>query len=367
MNFSFDLPVRIVSGKDCIKNNADLLGLGKTAFIVTGKSGARLSGALGDVCATLDALKINYRIMDNVAENPPLETCFHGGRTASEIGADFVIGIGGGSAIDAAKAVAAFATNQNITMDELFDAERRTQKALPIIAIPTTSGTGSEANSYSVLSLPDGLRKKTFSARDSWPTVAFLDPKYTYSLSTEQTMSTALDAFAHALESYLSPKSTEISELLAIYAANNIWSIIKDDPDVFTEEAHEILLCASCAAGIAISITGTGFPHPLGYSLTMLHGIPHGRACAIFDGDFIKYNMRSEEGEKRLTRFAKAIGDDVDVIAEKLPKLAKINLRLSSDAILDHVDLIAEARNYFNSPYVISKREMIEIYRSHFA
>lgn len=367
MNFSLDLPVKIVSGKDCIKSNADLLKLGKTAFIVTGKNGARLSGALGDVCDTLGSLGIIYRIMDNVAENPPLETCYKGGRMAAEIGADFVIGIGGGSAIDAAKAVAAFATNQEISMDELFDPDKRTQKALPIIAIPTTSGTGSEANSYSVLSLPDGLRKKTFSARDSWPTVAFLDPKYTYSLSTDQTMSTALDAFAHVLESYLSPKSTEISELLSLYAANNIWSIIKNDPDEFTEEMHEILLCASCAAGIAISITGTGFPHPLGYSLTMLHGIPHGRACAIFDGDFIKYNMRSEEGKNRLIKFANAIGDDIGIIAEKLPELAKINLHLSSDAILDHVDLVAEARNYFNSPYVISKREMIEIYRSHFA
>ena len=366
MNFSFELPVKIVSGIGCIKKNAQLLALGRTAFIVTGKSGARLSGALDDVCSTLESLGIAYHVMDEVTENPPLLTCYNGGRIASDVDADFVIGIGGGSSIDAAKAIAAFATNQQITADEIFDSQRRINPALPIVAIPTTSGTGSEANSYSVLSLPDGMRKRTFSARDSWPSIAFLDPEYTYSLTNEQTMSTALDAFAHALESYLSPKSTEISAMLALYAAANIWSVIKDSPEEYTPKMHEKLLCASCAAGIAISVTGTGFPHPLGYSLTMLHGIPHGRACAVFDGDFIRYNQRTPAGADRLAKFAAQVGEDIDVIARTLPSLASIDLTLTESEILEHVELVSEAKNYSNSPYVISKDEMIGIYRSHF-
>jgi alcohol dehydrogenase class IV len=310
---------------------------------------------------------IAYDVFDKIAENPPLETCYEGGRFASDVDADFVIGIGGGSAIDASKAIAAFATNQQITMDELFVSEKRINPTLPIVAIPTTSGTGTEANAYSVLSHPDGLRKKTFTARDSWPTVAFLDPKYTYSLTKDQTMSTALDAFAHALESYLSPKSTEISAMLALYAASNIWDIIKDSPEEFSAEDHERLLFASCAAGIAISVTGTGFPHPLGYSLTMLHGIPHGRACAIFDGDFIKYNQRSAAGAERLSKFAAHLGEDISAIAETLPRLASLDITLTDEEIIEHVALVSGAGNYSNSPYVISKDEMIEIYRSHFA
>ena len=305
--------------------------------------------------------------MDNIAENPPLETCYNGGRFASDVDADFVVGIGGGSAIDAAKAIAAFATNQQITMDELFSPQKRINPALPIIAIPTTSGTGSEANAYSVLSLPDGMRKKTFTARDSWPRISFLDPRYTYSLTNGQTMSTALDAFAHALESYLSPKSTEMSAMLALYAAANIWSVIKDSPEEYTPGMHEKLRYASCAAGMAISVTGTGFPHPLGYSLTMLHGIPHGRACAVFDGDFIKYNQMTSAGADRLAKFASQVGEDIDVIAQKLPDLAAIDLTLTESEILKHVELVSEAKNYSNSPYVISKDEMIGIYRSHFA
>lgn len=366
MNFSINLPVRIISGADCIKKNADALAMGERALIVTGKNGAKKSGALDDVISIFDERGISYELFDCITENPPLSTCFEGGRLAADIGADFIVGIGGGSAIDAAKAIAAFASNQQITMDDLFNPAKRVIPSLPLAAIPTTSGTGTEANPYSVLSLPDGERKKTFSASDSWPKVAFLDPRYTFTLSNEQTLSTALDAFAHALESYLSPKSTEFSGMLALYSASIIWHIIKDDPDEYNHSMHEKLLCASCAAGIAISVTGTGFPHPLGYSLTMLDGIPHGRACAIFDGDYINYNRKTVPGAERLARFAEHIGADLDELARTLPALAKVELSFSEEEINKRVDLISSAKNYTNSPYVISEEEMREIYRSHF-
>lgn len=366
MNFSINLPVRIVSGVGCIQQNSELIALGETALIVTGKNGAKKSGALDDVITVFNELGISYHLFDKITENPPLEVCFEGGRLAADVGAEFVVGIGGGSAIDAAKAIAAFASNQQIAMEEIFSSSRRVIPALPIVAIPTTSGTGTEANPYSILSLPDGERKRTFSAQDSWPKVAFLDSRYTLSLTKEQTLSTALDAFAHSLESYLSPKSTEISGMMALYAAANIWNVIKNDPQEYTPAMHDRLLCASCAAGIAISITGTGFPHPLGYSLTMLDGIPHGKACAIFDGDYINYNMRTAAGAERLSRFAEYIGEDISVLAEKLPELSGVHLSLSEADIAKRVSLISNAKNYSNSPYILSEDEMLEIYRSHF-
>lgn len=366
MNFSFNLPVRIVSGPNCIQKNASLLALGSSALIVTGKNGAKKSGALDDVIEALSKCGIEYTVFDKITENPPIETCFNGGRLAADVGADFIIGIGGGSALDAAKAIAAFAANQQISASEIFDPEKRRLPSLPIIAVPTTAGTGSEANPYSVLSLPGGEKKKTFSAPDSWAKIAFLDGRYTFSLSKEQTLSTALDAFAHALESFLSPKSTEISEMMALYAAANIWDIIKDDPEEYTEKMHDALLCASCAAGIAISITGTGFPHPLGYSITMLDGIPHGAACALFDGDYIAYNMKSSAGKAKLLNFAEALDTTVDVLISILPELSGVDLVFSEEEIAKRVELIADAKNYTNSPYVISKAEMYEIYRDHF-
>ena len=179
-------------------------------------------------------------------------------------------------------------------------------------------------------------------------------------------MSTALDAFAHALESYLSPKSTEISEMMALYAAAHIWDIIKDDPEEYNEGMHESLLCASCAAGIAISVTGTGFPHPLGYSITMLDGIPHGAACAIFDGDYIEYNMRSPLGKEKLQRFANHLGTDLATLTNTLPSLSGVELSFNEEEIAQRVELILDAKNYTNSPYVLSKEEIYDIYRKHF-
>ena len=216
MSFSVNIPVKIISGNECIKNNRNLFMLGKKAFIVTGRTSAKLSGALDDITYVLGENKIGYEIFSEIIENPPIETCFKAGRLCAVSDCDFVIGIGGGSALDAAKAIAAYAVDDFATATDIFDAQNKKHASLPIIAVPTTAGTGSEANNYSILTLPDGSRKKTFTHADSWARYAFLDPKYTYTLPREYTFSTALDAFHHALESYMSPKSNDFSEILAV-------------------------------------------------------------------------------------------------------------------------------------------------------
>jgi alcohol dehydrogenase class IV len=367
MVFSINIPVKINSGRGClIFNHSDLL-LGKRAIIVCGTAGAKSSGALDHVISILNANNIIYTSISGVPANPPLLDAFEAGKRAAAFNADFVIGIGGGSAMDAAKAIAAFAANPDIEPEEIFDSSKLINGALPIALIPTTAGTGSEANPYSVLSLPGGQKKRTYSSQYSWAKVAFLDPTYTESLGYSSTVSTALDAFAHALESYLSPKANALSLMLAEYAAKNIWDVLTQMPDEFSEEHRDILCYASCAAGAAISITGTGFPHPLGYSLTMLAGIPHGRACAVFHGDYIDYNMRTEIGAERINALATALGTKPKLMAEFLPGLADVNISLTEEEIVNYVSLIKGAKNYANSPYVINEEEMLAIYRKHFS
>ncbi len=362
--FNINIPTKIISGKDCVLSNAGCFAVGKKAFIVTGRSGAKKSGALDDVLSVIAKNGGDYVLFDCIAENPPLLTCEEGGKLAKKSGCDFVIGIGGGSALDAAKAIAAFATNALENPDDIFTADL--EASLPIIAIPTTAGTGSEANPYSILSLPDGERKRTFSREMSYPRYSFLDAKYTVSLSNEITISTALDAFHHAMESYLSPKSTDFSELLALYAAEKIWDVLTEFPENFSYEQREKLIYASSAAGIAIGITGTGFPHPLGYSITMLDGIPHGRACAVFAADYLEYNERTEKGKERIETVYKRLGVKPKVMKEFLSALADVELSFTEDEIKYRVDLIKGAKNYVNSPYVLTEEEMLEIYRKKF-
>ena len=367
MNASFFMPTRVIAGRGAALQHPEALAQGKHALIVTGKQSAKRCGALDDVVAVLDALGIGHTVFDAISENPPLLTCYEGGQAAARAGADFVIGIGGGSPMDAAKAIAAFAANQGIEPLELYDPEKRCNPSLPIIAVPTTAGTGSEVNPYAVLTLPDGERKKTFTSDASGPRVALVDPKYTDTLPYGTTVSTALDAFAHAMESYLSPKSSAFSEAAALFAAERIWDVLSQYPDTFTPEMRDTLSVASTAAGMAISVTGTGFPHPLGYSITLLDGVPHGKACAVFAEAYISYNEKDPVGKERIARFAAACGTTPKVMKTYLPALAEVELSFTEEEIETRVALIEGAKNYKNSPYVLSPAEMRDIYRKLFA
>ena len=365
MLFSLQIPTRVFGGRGCVSEHLGDCLPGRRAYLVTGASGARKSGALQDVCDVLTARKIPFDHFDGVKENPSLALCYEAGRKAAEAKADFVIGIGGGSALDAAKAVAAFAANPAIAPMDLFDVSALQNDPLPVLAIPTTAGTGSEVNVYSVLTLDDdqGLRKKTFKDPRSWPKAAFLDPAYTASLPRTVTISTALDAFHHALESYLSPKTTVVSELFALYAAKQIWEVLTQYPDTFTEDLRAALQNAACAAGIAISVTGTGFPHPLGYSLSLMDGIPHGAACAAFAEDYLTYNEKSPAGKERLESFYAALGTTGKVMKTFLPALADVHLTFTEEEIAQRLAPVVTAGNYQNSPYVLSREEMFAIYR----
>lgn len=367
MNASFNLPTAVFFGREALAKNAGILQkAGKRAFLVTGRHGAAASGALDDVKAVLTAAHIPFSHFDGVTENPPLLVCHEAGRQAAAFGADFVVGIGGGSPMDAAKAVAAFAVDPALAPEDIYDPAKRRHTALPLYMIPTTAGTGSEVNPYSVLTLPDGRRKKTFKAADTWPRAAFVDPRYTDSLPRGTTISTALDAFAHAMESYLSPKSTVFSENAALFAAGELFDVLSQDPTVFDAEMRERLSAAATAAGAAISVTGTGFPHPLGYSLTLLDGVPHGRACAAFAGDYLTYNEKTEVGAARIADFCARIGAKPGVLKVFLPALAGVEFRFTEEEIRERVDLVKGAGNYANSPYVLNEAEMLDVYRAHF-
>ncbi len=365
MSFNFYMPVKLITGENCVEKNREFFKLGKKCLIVTGKTSAKASGALDDVTAALDHAGVEYEIFDKIGENPLLSVCVDGGNAATCFGADFIVGIGGGSPLDAAKAIAAFAANSGIASMELFDVNKL-KPSLPLISIPTTAGTGSEVNPYSIITLDSENKKRTFNSPHSYFKYAFVDPKYTYSLGAEYTVSTALDAFCHCIESYLSPKSTNVSRMFAAYGGKHIWKVLTAtafNGGIYTPEMREALSYAATAGGIAINATGTGFPHPMGYNLTLDRGIPHGRACAAFTGLYIEYNLRDTEGARLLGEFAENIGAAVSEIASVIPKLANVNLVLDDKTIVKYIEKVKTAANFANSPYKINEQEIHEIYK----
>lgn len=272
----FYMPTKVLYGRDIVSKNRELIqSLGDTYLIVSGKS-SKKNGSLDDTLDVLDGK--HYYIFDETPENPPLEIVEFIARKYSD--ADVVIGLGGGSPMDTAKAVAVLLENPSLKPEELYEKDKY-GSAKPIICIPTTAGTGSEVTQYSVLTVNG--RKKGFSHECIFPKIALIDYKYTVTLNKELTISTALDALSHAVEGYISRKATPFSDALALESIRTINSYLPkllDDPD--NEYYRERIMFSSTLAGMVIAQTGTTIAHALGYSLTTEKGVKHGLATAVF-------------------------------------------------------------------------------------
>ena len=315
MDMTFYNPTSVVTGRGCVGKSAALLReLGGRCLIVTGKTAARASGALADLTAALDGAGVAYTLFDGVEQNPSYATCLAAAELAKREGAEFVIGVGGGSPLDAAKAIAALAACRDTSPEALFSS-RFDAEPLPIVAIGTTAGTGSEVTPVAVITTPEG-QKKSFRAPSLYPRLALGDATYTMSLSPAFTRSTALDALAHCLESYFNRTANDLSRTFAARGVSLLSSLLGRcavcDTEPLSYEEREALYAASLYGGYAISVTGTAFPHALGYFLSETRGIPHGNACALYLSDFIRHNAAvAPEESARL--FAEA-GTELDAL-----------------------------------------------------
>ena len=285
---AFYCPVHVITGADCVKNNASVFTeFGDTALIVTGNSSAA-NGSLADVEAVLEKNGQGYVLFGGVPANPGIDCVRRGAALARECGADFVVAIGGGSPMDAAKAIALLA-RQNIPDKELFSG-RYTSDVLPMIHIPTTAGTGSEVTQYAILTDDVRESKTSIASPYIFPQYAFLDGKYMLTLGHNTTVNTAVDALSHAVEGMLSVKAGEISDLLAAGAAGIICGMFRKLSDgTLTPDDRNRLLYAATLAGMVIANTGTTAVHAMGYSLTYYKHIDHGRANGLLLGALMQY------------------------------------------------------------------------------
>ncbi|MCR5783368.1 MAG: iron-containing alcohol dehydrogenase [Clostridia bacterium] len=318
IDISSYMPTRLICGAGCVRKNADVFKkLGKKAVIVTGASSAVRSGALSDAVRALTDCGTEYFIYDKITQNPFTASCFECAELARSFGAEFVLGIGGGSPMDAAKAVSVYLNNPEFKVpSDIFDKQRGSIK-YPVALIGVSAGTGSEVTAVSVLTDSRDGRKKSVRGDDCCAAVSFCDFGYTRSLPHGFTVSTALDAFAHATESYFASTSNHLSELYAREALSLVVPEMEKlkkgiDPD---DAARENLYMASIFAGLAINITGTCFPHTMGYTLTEVYQIPHGRACTAFAGAFL------ERAEKYLPEKSGAYFDACGTPEAELIKL----------------------------------------------
>jgi alcohol dehydrogenase class IV len=293
MRFEFATATRIVFGAGALKNIGPLAAeMGGCALVVTGQSPARAERLL----AALSAQGIAYSVF-SVSGEPTVDVARRGVQQARETGCNLVIGFGGGSTLDTAKAVAGLLTNSGDLFDYLEvigKGQPLSRPAAPMIAIPTTAGTGSEVTRNAVLDSPEHRVKVSLRSPLMLPRLALVDPELTYSLPPAVTASTGLDALTQVTEPYVSIRANPLTDAICREGMGRAARSLRrayehgDDP-----AAREDMALASLFGGLALANAGLGAVHgfagPLG---GMFHG-PHGAICASLLPHVMAVNVRA--------------------------------------------------------------------------
>lgn len=369
--FTFEQSGKIVFGRGSLSEiGRAAAAYGTRALLVVGRSFAASSGYLSKLVESLEGAGLEVYVFSEVEPNPSFRTVERGARLASSKGVDVVVGFGGGSALDAAKAVAALAKLGGSPSDHLYP--KSVEDALPVIAAPTTTGTGSEVTRYSVLTDPEAGRKVVMQGPALLPKVAILDPDVTDYMPGRLVAGTGFDALSHALEAFMSRRSSPLSDLFAVEAARLIFGNLARAVRG-SREAREAMLYASMLAGVAINQAGSTLVHGLGYYLTARHDVHHGVANALLLPHVLAFYAQRTD---RVARLAEALGFQgwVELVSRVCELAEEVGIPESVASVgvpeSEIDEMVQEAafyrRNIENSVIVPSEEEIRAIYESAF-
>lgn len=309
--FEFQVITRVKCGAKLVDGlGKEVLTLGGKKVLVVTDQGIVKAGLLDRVNSALEAEGLPFEVYDRVEANPRVETIDLGHEFYRKTGADVIVGFGGGSSMDTAKGIGLLATNGGSMADYAGQNKVQNQPA-PVIAIPTTAGTGSEVTGN--IAFTDLIKKDKMSSRSpmNFPRVAILDHTLLSSLPASIAAATGMDALIHAVEGYLSKKASPMSDVLALEATRMIGSNIRKfvaNPE--NDEAAAGMLLASALAGMVITNTGTGNVHGMARPVGGQFDVPHGVACAIMFAPVMRFNLISSP--EKMAKVAEALGDKVD-------------------------------------------------------
>lgn len=349
----------------------------RKALIITSKSAARTSGALGDVVEALERQKLEYIVYNKVVPNPYTSAVDEAVRVAEEEAVDMVIAIGGGSVIDVSKA-ASLLIGTGIKARDLVLGKRPGFRGVKLVVINLTHGTGSEVNRFAVLTVDGTIEKRGFIAR--YPDASFDDPVYTVTLNREQTLYTSLDAFYHAYESATSKRTNLLVQTLAGEVVSLIAKYLgKALANLSDLEARTMLMYASMLAGICVDIaSGSHLVHAMEHGFSGLRPeLPHGAGLAIL-GPLIVYYTHKAVPEisakllKHLNPEIKPISEDAEKAMKTVEKFQMdhgFNKKLRDygvvesdlDRVLDFIERTISERFSANIPFPVARQLIKEI------
>ncbi len=374
-NFNYYLPVNIVFGRGKAAQVGELAApYGKKALIVTGRSSARKSGLYDRVKGALTAHGVESCLFDRVAQNPLTTTAIEGAAFAKANGCDLVVAIGGGSIMDCAKAIAFLAVNDGDINDYIFN-RRVSDRALPLVLIPTTCGTGSEGNGFAVLTNPENGDKKSLRCNAIIAKVPIVDPECMMTMPRRVLASVGFDALCHSMEAYTSRISTPLSDALSVYA---IELLAENLANVYTgrdtsPEAWEKITVAATIGGMVINTAGVTLAHGMEHPASGLKDIVHGQGLAALTPPILEASWKGDPA--KFGKIARLLGGNgPEDCAEQVRSLLRaLDLAVTlGDLGLREEDIPWMAENCMkvsaagvaNNPVVFTQEEIAEIYRS---
>lgn len=380
MGSQFIMPKLIFSGANALEDSkAALKSMGKKALVVSGKVMVKL-GNVAAVTDVLDELGISYEIYSEITSEP-LDTMIHEGlKLYQSSGCDFLIGIGGGSPMDSIKAIAALVTNEGEIAD--YNGKVITNPVPPMVCIPTTAGTGSEATQFTIITDTKKDIKMLLKGPVLMPDLAIIDPKFTISSPKSLTAATGLDALTHAIEAYTSKKAQPLTDTLAMSAVKRIFTYLpkayENGEDVTAREEMSI---ASLEAGIAFNNASVTLVHGMSRPIGAMFHVPHGisnamllKVCFTFalDGAYDRFGAlgkaihaakETDSDEEAAKAFLQAVVDICKTC--EVPTLEEYGI--NKEAFFNVIEKMAEDAVASGSPgntrKAVAKEDVIAMYQ----
>ena len=372
-SFKYNTRTAMFFGQNCIRENAAVFdNYGKKAVVMTSKfaPGCR-NYALEDIEAVLTEKGFEYKVFDGVIENPPVESIVDFYNRLDGFVPDVIFGVGGGSSIDTAKALSLLIKHPEVAPYELFFVEGGhhsnaivSEADIPVIAVPTTAGTGAEVTPFAVLTRMD-IHNKMPMYPLVWADAAFLDSRYIKESPAFLLHTGAFDALAHAVESYLHTVSTYMSRVMS-ETFFKLFAGYKDNlkNGTLTDEDYDKLILASFIAGIAFSQCSTSLPHGMGYPLSHFKGVNHGLACSITLGEYLK-TFRDQSLVQPVCEMCgfKDSNDFAEYLAEVTKK--DVHISVTEQEIQEWTDEFLKAKFRLKAhPEPITREQIVVMYRN---
>jgi alcohol dehydrogenase class IV len=373
IKFNYYLPVNLIFGWGMVSGvGTETAKYGKKALIVTGKGSTKKSGLLDMSISLLKDAGVCSVIFDKVPQNPLTVTAEEGTRFAKENGCDVVVGIGGGSTMDAAKGIAFLAKNEGDITDYIFG-KKKSDEALPLVLVPTTCGTGSEGNCFAVLSNPFTNDKKSLRCNAITAKSSIIDPEVMTTMPKRVLASVGFDALCHNMEGYISTIGQPITDMLALEGIRLIGeSLPRVYEDYSDKEAWEKLTWGSTLGGMVINTAGVTGPHGMEHPASGLRNIVHGKGLAALTPWVYEASIKG--APDKFAAISKLLGgqnenDCVDRIRLILEKIG-LSVTLSEQGVLEEdIGWMTEncmkvsAASINNHPVVFNPEEISTIYR----